>query len=165
MEAYPPLVDKKGSYTAQFEHVSFTPCPSTRFTTNSVPLFADYPSPTYRKGGRQPRRRLLSRPSELLTLHACDGVRGGKGAVLIYRGRNRARREVLGPRGDEPGCGLSEGDGHLLEMYQGSESEQRVLRFPRNNGTRAIAGHAKGPWTSRIQKNINGSAGAVTIPS
>ena len=25
VEAYPPLVDKKGSYTAQYEHVSLTP--------------------------------------------------------------------------------------------------------------------------------------------
>lgn len=91
MEAYPPLVDKKGSYTAQFEHVSYIPCPYTMFTTNSVSLFADYPSPAYRKGGRQPRRRLLSRASELLTLHACDGVRGGKGAVLIYRGCRGSR--------------------------------------------------------------------------
>jgi hypothetical protein len=30
VEAYPPLVDKKGSYTAQFEHVSFsTPIPAS----------------------------------------------------------------------------------------------------------------------------------------
>ena len=32
VEAYPPLVDKKGSYTAQYEHVSLYPSRIQKFT-------------------------------------------------------------------------------------------------------------------------------------
>lgn len=56
VQDYPPLCDVKGSYTAQYEHVSPSALFSLDFETND----ADCCSPTYRKGGHQSRRRLLS---------------------------------------------------------------------------------------------------------
>jgi methionyl aminopeptidase len=57
VEAYPPLVDKKGSYTAQFEHVSSLP--PNADSSEHVLTLADHSYPAYRKGGHQPGRRLL----------------------------------------------------------------------------------------------------------
>jgi hypothetical protein len=49
VEAYPPLVDKKGSYTAQYEHVSDRDRQrQDKFPAN---LAADDSYPAYRKGG------------------------------------------------------------------------------------------------------------------
>ena len=54
VEAYPPLCDVKGSYTAQFEHVS-------RLYESSLfklvaDLLLDYTNATYGQGGYKPRR-------------------------------------------------------------------------------------------------------------
>ncbi len=48
VESYPPLVDKKGSYTAQFEHVSGPASAETKCPAN---LPADHPHPANRQGG------------------------------------------------------------------------------------------------------------------
>lgn len=58
VESYPPLVDKKGSYTAQFEHVSDIFI--ALVTEDQKLTLADNPHPTYCEGGHQPRRRLLN---------------------------------------------------------------------------------------------------------
>lgn len=50
VEAYPPLCDKKGSYTAQFEHVSLKVDCSTR-QGGTLTYWTDYPYPTDREGG------------------------------------------------------------------------------------------------------------------
>lgn len=58
VDAYPPLCDIKGSYTAQFEHVS---CPLSinllcfASFQELTPLAIDYPAATQRKRGHQPR--------------------------------------------------------------------------------------------------------------
>jgi methionyl aminopeptidase len=53
VEAYPPLCDKKGSYTAQFEHVSASlPWFLSVITTDTFCL--DYSDSANRKGGHQP---------------------------------------------------------------------------------------------------------------
>jgi hypothetical protein len=57
VEAYPPLCDKRGSYTAQFEHVSFLK--SHGRLLMRLTRFVDYPAATHRQGGYQSRRGLL----------------------------------------------------------------------------------------------------------
>ena len=56
VEAYPPLCDVKGSYTAQFEHVSHIFLCSMTYYADWDP---DYPPQTNREGGHQSRRRFL----------------------------------------------------------------------------------------------------------
>jgi len=56
VESYPPLVDKKGSYTAQFEHVSLQLSLGIRMFTDNA---TDHSHPPDRQGGHQPRRGLL----------------------------------------------------------------------------------------------------------
>ena len=56
VEAYPPLCDVKGSYTAQFEHVSHHISP---YTSNYANWDVDYPPQTNCEGGHQPGRGLL----------------------------------------------------------------------------------------------------------
>lgn len=54
VEAYPPLCDVKGSYTAQSEHVSFIP--GTRLSKYTAHIyFVDLHPSTDRQGGYQPR--------------------------------------------------------------------------------------------------------------
>ena len=58
VEAYPPLCDVKGSYTAQFEHVS-------RFCGFHIlgylaDIFPDHTNATNGQGGHQSRGRLLA---------------------------------------------------------------------------------------------------------
>lgn len=66
VEAYPPLVDKKGSYTAQFEHVS---SPLLSIET-MILMNVDYRPPTKCEGGYQPWRRLLDAHTNLVALHS-----------------------------------------------------------------------------------------------
>ena len=61
VESYPPLVDKKGSYTAQFEHVSLRGVDIHDAVADPA---ADYPHPPDRQGGHQPRRGLLNKADE-----------------------------------------------------------------------------------------------------
>lgn len=68
VESYPPLVDKKGSYTAQFEHVSFQSIGILEAVTDHAP---DHPHPPDRQGGHQPRRGLLDKA---YTCHASDSA-------------------------------------------------------------------------------------------
>ena len=49
VEAYPPLCDQKGSYTAQFEHVSFY----LNTLTTVLLMSTDYPTSAKRQGGCQ----------------------------------------------------------------------------------------------------------------
>lgn len=73
VEAYPPLCDKKGSYTAQFEHVS-TCIQAVAFTSLvcavELTWVPDGPDSSYCEGGDQPGRGLL--------VAAC----GGKGTAM-----------------------------------------------------------------------------------
>ena len=57
VEAYPPLCDVKGSYTAQFEHVRHTYLQSTSYYADWDP---DYSPQTNSEGGHQPGRGLLN---------------------------------------------------------------------------------------------------------
>lgn len=63
VEDYPPLCDKKGSYTAQFEHVS-SHLADFRGSTN---LSLDNPYSTNRQGGHQSWRGLLGKKSKINT--------------------------------------------------------------------------------------------------
>lgn len=64
VEAYPPLVDKKGSYTAQFEHVSWGSPSRLRLVDARnmqyvLTWFTDNPDSAYGEGSDQQRRGLL----------------------------------------------------------------------------------------------------------
>jgi hypothetical protein len=59
VQDYPPLCDIKGSYTAQFEHVRFCLLPFFYRNLTDI-VITDSCAAAERKGGDQPRRRLLN---------------------------------------------------------------------------------------------------------